>query len=195
MIMKFIRRRSERRAERQRSYRALLAGTLARKIDESDELTLDRTLQAELGAPHRELLHTAYELALQERIHIMAENDGVVRLMSNHRFEQMTREYASTYTTAGIGGILLSESEEQWSDSSIEPLSVTDPDSEAIFLDEAAFLEPITEQSAMETLKSGKERRDAPPDGRKTLPPREREPWFGFDEITFPRINADKKSK
>lgn len=190
----------ERRSERLITLRKLLANALVRKIEDEGEVEITHTLARKFGSSRREVFRAACALVMQEKMHLVMNNDGSVCVVSNHRFEQSIRASAASYGTIRMNG-----------SASIEPLSVTDPESEAIFVDDfmddlvlldpaiaddlwdkpgkhasGRWKRPITVDSADFEVRDGR-------DSRKTLPSRERDPWFDFDKIEFPSIDDTKK--
>lgn len=206
----------EERAEKRRLFRSLLTDALVRKVDESGEIAVDRALLKELGATRRELFRVAYSLAIKERLHVLAGKDGLVWLLTNERFVRTAEKHARAYDT--LRGV---------TPRAEEPLSVTDPDSEALVLEETVLVEPVTveaepaaktpEAVPVETAaaapalagwhgfvvksngknaraaKGGRENRANLPDGRKTMPPRERDPWAVLEAADIPEADATKK--
>lgn len=188
MLKKFL----EQRLEKRTTFRRLLSDALVRKIEEEGEVVIDRSLTREFGASRKEVFRAACVLVMQEKMHLGTGEDDLLHIMSNYRFEQATRASASLYRT-----VRMDEAE------IIEPLSVTDPESEAIFVDDMGLFtlkhtsgrhkEPIAVESAEFEVRDGRDGRGILPDGRKTLPPRDRDPWLEFDSVDYIPRNEPKK--
>lgn len=206
MLRKFL----ERRAEKRRIFRSLLSDTLVRMLGEAGELAIDRKLLSALGATRKELFRVVYSLAIKEQMHILAGKDGIVRLLTNKRFIEMTHNSAfpgkaQSHVSSGM--------------ETVAPLSVVDPESEALILDETVVIEPAPVQPVRKpssdrtplpetvpagnaesqeewagfVVKDSRGQQGILPDVRKSLPPRERDPWPVFDASDLSSLDAVKK--
>ena len=85
MIKYFLKRRAQKR----RARRGELASALEGRLEREGTLVVDDAFVDGMGAGRRLLFKVIYGLVIRERIHMMADNDGRVVLMTNvefHRF-------------------------------------------------------------------------------------------------------------
>ncbi len=172
------------RARRQRQLRSQVADVLLRRLERERTLVMDKRLVHELGVGRRTLLHVAYDLAIKERMHVMAANGGEVTFFSNSEFRRFM-----------LGRTGLSE----------EALDILEAN-EAALLDETQVVEAVIAEPApepavpkmpvpamataggqddlgwfsLEVAPSGPKRGKLP-SGRQSLPDRARDPWSAME--------------
>lgn len=172
----------EQRSKKINTFRLLLADALLRKLREKGSLPLTRAFARELGASRREALRAACLLALRERLHLAAGEDGVVSLSTNYHFELAVNRNAAEYqATPGSD------------DDPTVLLSVTDPDSEALFVNDMGLFATaspkdnqkktasVTAEKAGLEKNAGFEVRKGR-NVRKTMPSLDLEHFFAIDE-------------
>ena len=70
-------------------------------VEERGSLVLDAGAMSELGAGRNWVCRAAQFLAWRERLHLLSEPDGALVLLSNSRFDQITRIRGSFSAAAG----------------------------------------------------------------------------------------------
>ncbi|MCD8140993.1 MAG: hypothetical protein LUE17_14680 [Planctomycetaceae bacterium] len=175
---------------RRRLLHSQVADMLLRRLERERTLVLDKRLVGELGVGRRTLLRIAYDLALKERLHVMAANGGEVTFVANAEFRRFM-----------LGRSGMTE----------EALDILEADEAAALLDETQFVEAIIAEPAsapapepamarvvpdddlgwfsLEVAPPRPNRGKLPP-GRQSLPDRARDPWSamegaGLDERIF----------
>lgn len=176
----------EHRTEKRRVLRTLLADAVMRKIDAAGELILDKALCSELRASRREVLQAACSLVLAEKMHLFSGIDNVTHLQSNQRFRDSVFSQALDYDSFAIPEGL--------------DAPFTDPDAETIIIDSSSLVlppptetVPVRPKQPAETAATAVDRANLP-DGRKTLPMRDREPWWIYDAVEIPISEDTKKT-
>lgn len=198
MLKQFL----ERRTEKRRLFRALLTDALTRKLAEADELTVDRALLREFAATRQELLRAASGLAIREKLQIMTGDDGLVRICSNFRFEQLIRAAAGIPEPEAESEALILE--ETLVDEAVPVLAEADgsvlASFETLAPDDVEEPVPVIVSGDIEWMSefvvgNGREAGGGNlPDNRQTLPPRERDPWPVFDAADLPPFDSGKKN-
>lgn len=84
---------------RKRDRRARLSDTLLSRLDNDNYLAVDRPLLRSLGVNRRELFRAVYGLVIRERMHMLAEADGTVVLLTNAEYKRFMERRSAYYET------------------------------------------------------------------------------------------------
>lgn len=84
MIRDFLKRRAQKRREQ----RSEVADALVQRLDREHSLVVDDAFVAGMGVGRRLLFKVIYGLVIRERMHMMADDDGQVVLMTNAEFHR-----------------------------------------------------------------------------------------------------------
>lgn len=77
-----------RRAQKRRELRGQLVDTLLHRLERESSLVVDDGLIAQMGVKRRVFFQVVYGLVIQERMHMMADDEGCVILMTNAEFHR-----------------------------------------------------------------------------------------------------------
>lgn len=77
-----------RRARKQREARSGLADALSLRLEQTQSLIVDDELVSSLGVEKNVFFRAVYAMVIQERIHMMADNNGRILLMTNREFHR-----------------------------------------------------------------------------------------------------------
>ncbi len=185
-----------RRARRQRERRSRLADDLSSRLTREQSLAVDDTLIAALGVDRRAFFRAVYSMVIQERMHMMADENGDVRLMTNGEFHRfMLRRSGLRETEIRARGVPDMAGISEFAEAGAEA-------------EETVFVEPVTAEfvaplSGPDSSPAAEVAAEAPhddlgwfnldvspesdsreklPDARQTLPDRRREPWPAAEE-------------
>ncbi|MCD8350728.1 MAG: hypothetical protein LUC93_08980 [Planctomycetaceae bacterium] len=154
---------------------------LLRRLERERTLVMDKRLIAELGVGRRTLLHVAYDLAIKERMHVMAANGGEITFMANGEFRRFM-----------LGRSGMSE----------DALDILEVDEASALLEETQYVEAVIAEPAappepepamataglpddlgwfsLEVAPTGAKRAKLP-SSRQSLPDRARDPWSAME--------------
>lgn len=172
----------KKRASRRRHLHGQVAALLLARLGRERSLSVDKALLDEFKIDKRSLLRIASDLALKERLHLLAEPGGRVLLLANAEFRRcMLRRSGASEEEIALAEIALPEVPEP---AVIDVPSVVPAVSEpaAALSDAVPSAQPVAASAddfdwfTLDVAPSKPKRGKMPPK-RQSLPDRARDPW------------------
>lgn len=190
MIADFLTRRTR----KQREQRNRLAEALSGRLALEPSIAVDDDLIAAMGVDRRAFFRAVYSMVIQERMHMMADESGSIRLMTNeefHRFMLRRSGLRETEIRRREGVPAFADTLAEHAVAAMEEETVVVDLVVAEFVDPASAPAPSLSGDAASNDSLGwfsldvapePAPREKLPDARQSLPDRRREPWNANEE-------------